>query len=92
LLSWPTDARELVLALRQENADLRALLTAIATELASLQERIDRSSRNSSKPTSSNGPGFKPPVRRKGSGRKRGGQQCHPGNRPELLPIERVDG
>jgi hypothetical protein len=27
----------------------------------------------------------------KGSGRKRGGQQGHPGSGPELLPIERVD-
>ncbi|MFN9548389.1 MAG: DUF6444 domain-containing protein, partial [Cyanobacteriota bacterium] len=62
-----------------------------ATELANLRERISRSSRNSSKPPSSNGPGFKPPERRKGSGRKRGGQPGHPGHGPELLPIERVD-
>ncbi|MFM9100802.1 MAG: DUF6444 domain-containing protein, partial [Cyanobium sp.] len=57
--------------------------------LAQLRERIGRSSRNSSKPPSSDGPGFKPPERRKGSGRKRGGQQGHPGSGPELLPIER---
>jgi transposase len=78
-------------ALRQENEKLRVQLTALATELASLRERIGRSSRNSSKPPSSDGPGFKPPERRKGSGRKRGGQSGHPGSGPELLPIERVD-
>ncbi|MGL6135376.1 MAG: IS66 family transposase [Prochlorococcaceae cyanobacterium] len=76
---------------QQEIEQLRAQLTALAIELASLRERIGRSSRNSSKPPSSDGPGFKPPERRKGSGRKRGGQPGHPGSGPELLPIERVD-
>jgi transposase len=78
-------------ALRNENAELWVQFTALASELASLRERIGRSSRNSSRPPSSDGPGFKPPERRKGSGRKRGGQQGHPGAGPELLPIERVD-
>jgi len=76
---------------QQEIEQLSVQLTALATELASLRERIGRSSRNSSKPPSSDGPGFKPPERRKGSGRKRGGQQGHPGSGPELLSIERVD-
>ena len=70
---------------------LQQQLTALATELASLRERIGRNSRNSSKPPSSDGLGFKSPARRKGSGRKRGGQQGHPGAGPELLPVERVD-
>jgi len=90
-LAWPPDARALILAQQQEIEQLRSQLTALATELASLRERIGRSSRNSSKPPSSDGPGFKPPERRKGSGRKRGGQPGHPGSGPELLPIERVD-
>ena len=97
-LVTPASVRTLILSqqqeiqsLRQENDELRAQLTALATELAELRERIGRSSRNSSKPPSSDGPGFRPPERRKGSGRKRGGQQGHPGAGPELLPIERVD-
>jgi transposase len=94
----PASVRALIIAqqqeipaLRQENDELRVQLTGLATEPACLRERIGRSSRNSSKPPSSDGLGFNPPERRKGSGRKRGGQQGHPGSGPELLPIERVD-
>jgi hypothetical protein len=75
-------------ALRDENEQLRQQLTAMATELASLRERIGR---NSSKPPTSDGPGIQPPVRRKGSGRKRDGQQGHAGTGPELLPLKRCD-
>ena len=90
-LTTPTAVRSLFLAQLRENEQLRGQLSALATELAQLQERIGRSSRNSSKPPSSDEPGFKPPERRKGSGRKRGGQPGHHGSGPELLPIERVD-
>jgi transposase len=90
-MRWPPEARQFILDQQQEIEQLRLQLTALATELASLRERIGRSSRNSSNPPSSDGPGFKPPERRKGSGRKRGGQPGHPGSGPEPLPIERVD-
>jgi hypothetical protein len=46
--SWPDGARRLILAQQLENDELRDQLTALATELASLRERIGRSSRNSS--------------------------------------------
>ena len=97
-LAWPVGAKEFILAQqgelqaqKEEIEQLRLQLTALASELVQLRERIGRSSRNSSKPPSSDGPGFKPPERRKGSGRKRGGQPGHSGSGPELLPIERVD-
>ncbi|MCT0203025.1 hypothetical protein KQ302_02240 [Synechococcus sp. CS-602] len=61
-MAWPASARFLILhqqqeiqVLRQENEQLRAELTALATELASLRDRIGRTSRNSSKPPSSDG-------------------------------------
>ncbi|MDM7953253.1 MAG: DUF6444 domain-containing protein [Cyanobium sp. CZS 25K] len=75
-------------AQREEIEQLRVQLTARATELAQPRERIGRSSRNFSKPPSSDGPGFQPPGRRRGSGRKRCGQRGRPGSGPELLPIE----
>jgi transposase len=90
-LATPSAVRGFLLAQQQEIEELRGQLTALATELARLREQISRSSRNSSRPPSSDGPGFKPPERRKGSGRKRGGQPGHPGAGPELLSIERVD-
>ena len=90
-LATPGSVRSLIHAQQQEIEQLRAQLTAMASELSELRERIGRSSRNSSKPPSSDGAGFKPPERRKGSGRKRGAQPGHPGSGPELLPIEQVD-
>jgi transposase len=90
-LATPASVRTLILTQQQENDQLRQQLNALATELANLRERIGRTSRNSSRPPSSDGPGFKPPERRKGGGRKRGGQQGHPGAGPELLPLERCD-
>jgi transposase len=97
-LATSASIRTLILAqqeenqsLRKENDALRSQLTALASELASLREQIRRSSRNSSMPPSSGGRGYKPPARRKASGRSGVGRQRHPGSGPELLPIERVD-
>lgn len=61
--TWPAGARELILSQHEEIEQLRSQLTALASELANLRERIGRSSRNSSKPPSSDGLGFKPPDR-----------------------------
>ena len=58
-LPTPSAVRSLILAQLRENEHLRGQHTALATELAKLQERIGRSSRNSFKPPSSDSPGFK---------------------------------
>jgi len=65
-LATPASDRTLILpqqqeiqALRQENDELRNQLTALASELSSLRERIGCRSRNSSKPPSSDGPGHR---------------------------------
>jgi hypothetical protein len=51
-LTTPVAVRKLVLAQRDAIEQLRDQLTALATELASLGERICHSSRNSTKPAS----------------------------------------
>ncbi len=58
-LATPSAVRSFILGQQQEIEQLRLQLTVLARELAQLRERIGRSSRNSSKPPSSDGPGFK---------------------------------
>lgn len=60
-------------------------------ENAALKEKLGKSSRNSSKPPSSDGP-REPPRRRKApTGRKPGGQAGHDRHERALLPVEAVD-
>jgi hypothetical protein len=70
--------------LETENAALRG-------RLSQLEQRLKRTSRNSSLPPSQDPPSA--PVRAKlpESGRSRGGQPGHAGKHRPLLPLERVD-
>ena len=65
-------------------------LETLSARVTQLEEQMGRSSRNSSKPPSSDGSGFKPTGKgnSKASGRKRGGQEGHPGAGRNLLPSE----
>ncbi|QPN69513.1 DUF6444 domain-containing protein [Synechococcus sp. CBW1108] len=65
-LETSASVRALINAQQQEIELLRGQLTSFATELANLRERIGRSSRNSSKPPSSDGLGL--PLRGSPSG------------------------
>jgi len=97
--------------LEAENAELRAAVAerdAKITELAGqvealtkqvevLTELLNRNSKNSHLPPSSDGPGSSPRSdraernKRKAERRKRGGQKGHRGSHRELLPAEQVD-
>ncbi len=61
-LTTPTAVRSLFLAHLREIDQLRGQLTALATELAQLQERIGRSSRNSYSPPGLPQSTSRPPV------------------------------
>jgi transposase len=67
-------------------------IQALETEVGRLEERVNRNSRNSSQPPSSDGPGAaKPEHVKEGRHRhKRGGQAGHPGTQRKLVAIEQV--
>lgn len=74
---------DLVLALQEENRQLRATI-------GDLEARLGLDSSNSSKPPSSDPPWKRPPPK-PASGRAPGGQPGHPGHHRELLPPDQVD-
>ncbi|MEN3270781.1 IS66 family transposase [Pseudonocardia sp.] len=65
-----------------ENAELRAVVEVLRAEVAELRRQLGQNSRNSSRPPSSDSPFVKPAPKslRRGSGRKPGGQDGHPGS------------
>lgn len=80
----PSAVQEFLLSLVVRVQELEA-------EIAELKERVNRNSRNSSKPPSSDGPDV-PPKTSGGtkSKRQRGGQPGHEGKTRKLVPIEQV--
>lgn len=77
-------------------ARLEARIDEQDAQIAELKARLGQSSRNSSKPPSSDGYGKPPPKKRslrRRSGRKQGGQEGHEGARlePVAVPDERVE-
>jgi transposase len=77
--------------LRRENAELRATLAERDATIAELEGKLGQSSRNSSKPPSSDTPVQRAErTSRPRSGRKPGGQPGHEGNQRQLLPPEKV--
>src|SRR5215470_17085638 len=69
---------------------VRAWARALEQRLARLEERLNQTSRNSSKPPSSDPPTLARPTGNP-SGRKTGGQPGHPGHGRDLKPLEEVD-
>jgi transposase len=94
----PLSVQAVVVMLWQENQMLKAQVkelqqqvAVLQTEVEQLRERVNQTSRNSSKPPSSDPPGTKQYPARKPSGRKRGGQKGHKGKGRKLKPLNAVD-
>ena len=69
---------------------LEARVTALEGKMQALHAQLKQTSRNSSRPPSSDPPAH-PRPRRPRSTRRRGGQPGHPGSTRTLLPVEEVD-
>ncbi len=77
----------------EAQAYIRALEASVATlegRMQALQEQLNQTSRNSSRPPSSDPPHSERP-RRPRSTRRRGGQPGHPGHTRTLVPVDEVD-
>jgi len=83
--------RETALALLMRIDELIEANRRLEARVAELEQRLSRSSRNSSLPPSADPPSAPPRPRRPGSGRERGAQPGHKGRSRPLLALERVD-
>jgi transposase len=80
-------------ALRRELAEARATIAELRATVAELKARLGRDSSNSDQPPSTDRPGSRGrrEKKRRGTGRKPGGQVGHEAHHRQLLPEEKVD-
>src|SRR6266536_6221526 len=83
--------RETAVALLLRIGELVEANRRLEARVAELEQRLARSSRNSSLPPSQDPPSAPPRPRRPGSGRKCGGQPGHEGRHRRLVAPEQVD-
>jgi transposase len=86
----PPEAQAYIRALESRLSALEARVQTLQKQNRALQERLHQTSRNSSRPPSSDPPQSPRPRRPRGQ-RRRGGQPGHPGHTRTLLPVEEVD-
>ncbi len=78
------------LAVQEFVVSLVVRVQALEAEVAALREQLNRNSRNSSQPSSNDGPEVPKLHRRAKSGRTRGAQPGHKGTTRKLVAIEQV--
>ncbi|MCA1698226.1 MAG: IS66 family transposase [Actinobacteria bacterium] len=83
--------RETAVVLLMRVGELIEANRRLESRVAELEQRLNRSSRDSSLPPSQDPPSAPPRPPRPGSGRAHGGQPGHEGKGRPLLPLEQVD-
>ncbi len=86
----PLSVQMVILTLWQDNQWLKQRVDKLEDEMAKLRELVNKNSRNSSKPPSSDGPQTPPRTKAEPSGRKTGGQKGHHGHGRKLKPPEQI--
>jgi transposase len=86
----PSEAQAYMRALEARVETLTSIVRALQEQVGTLQEQLHQTSRNSSRPPSSDPPQLQHPRRPRGK-RRRGGHPGHPGHTRTLLPVEAVD-
>src|SRR5919109_3127361 len=86
----PPEVRAYIVALEARVTALESMVQALQEQNRTLQEQLSQTSRNSSRPPSSDPPSYARPSRPR-SQRRRGGQPGHPGQTRTLVPVEEVD-
>ncbi len=71
--------------------ELLDMVRQLSSEVQELRVRVNQTSRNSSKPPSTDPPHAPPAPARRSAGRKRGAQPGHADQQRPLLPSEQVD-
>src|SRR5215471_14240991 len=86
----PPEAQAYIRALEARVETLTSMVHALQEQVGTLQEQLHQTSRNSSRPPSSDPPQHQRPHRPRGQ-RRRGGQPGHPGSTRTLIPVADVD-
>src|SRR6266571_790698 len=86
----PPEVRAYIETLKGQVKTLTSMVHTLQAQVRTLQEQLNQTSRNSSRPPSSDPPQSQRPRRPRGQ-RRRGGQPGHPGHTRSLVPVEEVD-
>src|SRR5262245_37910424 len=86
----PPEAQAYIRALEARVETLTSMVHAFQEQVGTLQQQLHQTSRNSSRPLSSDPPHRERPHHPR-STRRRGGQPGHPGSTRTLIPVKDVD-